>query len=115
MATVEFALVIPALIAILVMCLGAIQLGVNQIRVTDAARAGARAASRGESSAVVRAIVRDAAPDGAVVSVSVGVDTVTVVVEAPGLARSVGPLEGLHVSASATAVREESVGSGGAA
>lgn len=47
-AAVEFAIVLPAVIAALALCLGAVQLAATQLRAQDAAADAARALSRGD-------------------------------------------------------------------
>ena len=51
MVTAEFAVVLPAVVLVLALSLGALGLALDQIRCVDAARAGARAASRGTAMA----------------------------------------------------------------
>jgi TadE-like protein. len=77
MATAEFAVVLPAVVLVLALSLGALGLAWDQIRCVDAARAGARAASRGDSAEAVILVAGRAAPSGAEVSIG----------EAPGLVR----------------------------
>ena len=48
MVTAEFAVVLPAIVLVLGLSLGALGLALDQVRCVDAARAGARAASRGD-------------------------------------------------------------------
>ncbi|UOE44352.1 TadE family type IV pilus minor pilin [Agromyces larvae] len=48
-ATAELAVALPAVALVLAACLGAIQLGAQQVRLTDAAADAARALARGES------------------------------------------------------------------
>ena len=50
--TAEFAIALPTVMVVLVLCLGGIAVAGAQIRVQDAAAAAARAAGRGESVAV---------------------------------------------------------------
>jgi len=47
-ATAEFAMVMPALVALIIVVVGAGAIGLTQLRAYDAARAGAREAARGE-------------------------------------------------------------------
>ncbi|TPW73475.1 TadE family type IV pilus minor pilin [Schumannella sp. 10F1B-5-1] len=47
-AAVEFAIVLPTVIAALALCLGAVQLAATQLRAQDAAADAARALSRGD-------------------------------------------------------------------
>ena len=42
MVTAEFAVVLPAVVFVLALCLGAMGLALDQVRCVDAARAGAR-------------------------------------------------------------------------
>ena len=83
MATAELALVIPAVLVVLAMCLSGLGLAVDQLRCVDAARAGARAASRGEPVSGVRAAALHGAPDGATVTVGSRNGDVTVTVSGP--------------------------------
>ncbi|MGB3256616.1 MAG: TadE family type IV pilus minor pilin [Ornithinimicrobium sp.] len=102
MATAELAIVIPAVLLVLAMCLTGLSLAVDQIRCVDAARAAARAASRGEDIDTVRQIAVDLTPSGTTITVSEphrGGEEVEVRVEAP---RRPGLLPGLP-SASSTA------------
>lgn len=66
--TVELALALPALVALLFVMLWAVGLAGSSMVCADAARAGARAAARGESPDVVAALVRRLAPAGATVA-----------------------------------------------
>ena len=78
MVTAEFAVVLPAVVLVLALSLGALGLALDQVRCVDAARAGARAASRGDSDGAVTLVARRAAPSGAVVSMEVSADLVRV-------------------------------------
>lgn len=78
--TAELAVALPAVVLVLVALLVVVVAGITQIRVVDAARAGARAASAGEDAGLVGAVVaRTAGPsavstldeDGAWVTVTV--------------------------------------------
>ncbi len=101
MATAELAIVIPAVLLVLAMCLTGLGLAADQVRCVDAARAAARAASRGEDATTVREIALELTPTGTTVSISGpgGGDVVEVRVQAPRRARI---LPGLP-SASSTA------------
>jgi len=66
--TAETAVVLPALVVVLVLCLWSVTVVGQQLRCIDAARTGARALARGESSALARAAAQQAAPDGAIVT-----------------------------------------------
>lgn len=106
MATAEFALVLPAVVLVLALSLGALGLAWDQIRCVDAARAGARAASRGDSPAAVTLVVDRAAPSGAVVSIRRSGELVQVtVVSRPRVAASLLPAW-LRASSTASASRE---------
>jgi Flp pilus assembly protein TadG len=108
MVTAEFAVVLPAVILVLAMSLGALGLALDQIRCVDAARAGARAASRGDSPGAVTLVASAAAPSDAVVSVGTSGDLVSVsVVSRPRVAASLLPAW-LRASSTASAARESS-------
>ena len=66
--TAETAVVLPALVVVLVLCLWSVTVVGQQLQCIDAARTGARALARGESSALARAAAQRAAPDGAIVT-----------------------------------------------
>ena len=106
MATAEFAVVLPAVVLVLALSLGALGLAWDQIRCVDAARAGARAASRGDSAEAVTLVAGRAAPSEAVVSMVTSGDLVQVsVVSRPRVARSLLP-EWLQASSTESAARE---------
>ncbi len=108
MVTAEFAVVLPAVVLVLALSLGALGLAWDQIRCVDAAQAGARAASRGDSAGAVILVASRAAPSDAVVSVSSADDIVSVsVVSGPRVAASLLPAW-LRASSTAYAVRESS-------
>lgn len=83
MVTAELAAVLPAVVLVLTVALNALALGIDQIRVVDAARIAARGASRGDDPAAVRAVVARAAPAGATVTVMRQADLVEVRVSSP--------------------------------
>jgi len=92
MATAEFAVVLPAVVLVLALSLGALGLAWDQIRCVDAARAGARAASRGDSAGAVILAASRAAPPGAQVSVGAAGELVRVsVVSRPRVAANLLP------------------------
>ena len=99
--TAEFAVVLPAVVFVLALSLGALGLALDQVRCVDAARAGARAASRGDSDGAVALVAHRAAPSGAVVSLAVSADLVRVSVVSRS--RVVGSLLPGWLSASSTA------------
>lgn len=106
MVTAEFAVVLPAVVLVLALSLGAIGLAWDQIRCVDAARAGARAASRGDSPGAVVLVASRAAPSDAVVSVGTSGDLVRVsVVSRPRVAAGLLPAW-LHASSTASALLE---------
>ncbi len=79
MVSAELALAIPTVVAVLVVGLGAVQVGVDRVRCVQAAGAAVRAVVRGESEAEVRSLAGRAAPPGAEISWGGG-DVVEVVV-----------------------------------
>ncbi len=87
MVSAELALVIPALVAVLALCLTGLGLAVDQMQSVDAARIAARAAARGEPVNDVRDLAQKAAPEGAEVQVSRSDDRVRVMVTAPARTR----------------------------
>ncbi len=106
MATAEFAVVLPALVLVLAMSLGAMGLAWDQVRCVDAARAGARAAARGDSPAAVSRVAARAAPSQAQVSmVSSGGLVRVSVVSRPPLAGRLFPAW-LRAGSTASAARE---------
>ena len=56
--TAEFAVALPAVTAVLALCLGAASTGVAQVKLEESARAAARAAARGDSEAEIRGAER---------------------------------------------------------
>ena len=52
--TAEFAIALPAVIAVLALCLSGVQVAGQQLRLQDAAAAAARAAARGDGTGVVQ-------------------------------------------------------------
>ena len=82
MVSAELATAVPALLLVLVAGVGAVRVGVDQLRCVDAARLGARAAARGDPPAEVRALTARAAPKGAQVSIGSARGEVRVVVTA---------------------------------
>lgn len=53
--TAEFAVAIPAVLLVLGLCLGMLQLAAQQVRYTDAAAVGARSLARGEQESLASA------------------------------------------------------------
>lgn len=83
MSTVEAAIAVAALLAVVLLCLGALSAATLRIGCVDAAREGARLAARGDPGA--RQTAADMAPDGARVQITRTGQTVqaTVTVRAP--------------------------------
>ena len=91
--TAEFAVALPAVLLLLALLLAGSAAGVTQLRLEEAARAGARALARGEDAAAVDAIVRRLA--GASAASAVASDggwlSVTVSGKVPGAVGSILP------------------------
>lgn len=104
-ATAETAVVLPALLVLVVLCLWAVTVVAQQLRCIDAARTGARALARGEPVALARAAAAEAAPDGARISLRMtdGLGMVEVRFSA-GLPGELGP--GLPIGSRAVAAVE---------
>ena len=100
--TVEAALALCSLVAVLALVLAAVSAVAAQLRCIDAAREAARLTARGEP-ARAEDIARRIAPRGAVVAVTVRGDEVTARVSANPAA---GLLPGVDVGAEAAAVLE---------
>lgn len=81
--TAEVAVAMTSVVLLLAGLLSAATVAVAQVRVTDAAGAGARAAARGESPAVVREVAVAAAGPGASAVVDDSGELVTVTASAP--------------------------------
>ena len=56
--TAEFAAVVPAVLLVLALCLGAVQVSGQQVRLTATAAAAARSLSRGDGDDTAAALVR---------------------------------------------------------
>jgi hypothetical protein len=80
--TAEVAVVLPALVLLTGLLFGIAHVGVLQLRIDEAARAGAREAMRGESSASVQQTVQRLAGPGATASIDSGAGWTTVEVRA---------------------------------
>ena len=70
--TAEFAVALPAVVALLAMLLTGAAAGVTQLRIEEGARSGARALARGEGPAAVERMVRTLA--GGTASAAVAAD-----------------------------------------
>ncbi|MCO4276712.1 pilus assembly protein [Pseudarthrobacter sp. HLT3-5] len=68
--TAEFAVALPAVLLLLALLLAGASAGVTQLRLEEAARAGARALARGEDPAAVQGIVTTLAGTSATASVA---------------------------------------------
>ncbi|BCW37581.1 hypothetical protein StoSoilA2_36370 [Arthrobacter sp. StoSoilA2] len=106
--TAEFAVALPAVILLFAFLLAAGAAGITQLRLEEAARAGARSLARGESSGEVQGIVRRLAGEGAAVGVASDGDWVTVTASAAA-GGSLGSLIPWTLTASASA-RGEAAG-----
>lgn len=82
MVTAEFAVVLPAIVAALMVGLVAVATFAMRVRCSDAAQVAARLAARGEPTAAVVAAAERVAPDGARVHVDTQGDDVAVSVSA---------------------------------
>ncbi len=102
MVTAELAVAIPVLVAVLALALSAVRLGLDRVRVVDAAHVAARLAARGETPLAARAAALRAAPRGAEVSIAPGAGWVRVTVRAPAPPVLAGL--GLDTAVSASAV-----------
>jgi len=79
--TAEFAIVVPAVIAVLSLVVGGIALGRDVLAVTTAAHQAARAVARGDDAAQVRHVVLERVP-GAIVDIVLVAGEVCVTVQA---------------------------------
>lgn len=106
--TAEVAVVLPALVVLLALLLGTAHVGIAQLRLEEAARAGAREAMRGEGADRVESTVQRLAGEHATTTVTSGSGWTTVEVRASVDGPLVGSI-GLELRASASG-REESGG-----
>ena len=86
--TAEFAVALPAVLLLLALLLGGAAAGVTQLRLEEAARAGARALARGEEAGTVEGIVRTLAGASATSAVAADGEWLSVTVSD----RTGGPL-----------------------
>ena len=86
--TAEFAVALPAVLLLLALLLGGAAAGVTQLRLEEAARAGARALARGEETGTVEGIVRTLAGASATAAVAADGEWLSVTVSD----RTGGPL-----------------------
>ena len=91
--TAEFAVALPAVLLLLALLLTGSAAGITQLRLEEAARAGARALARGEDAAAVEMIVRRLAGASAASAVTSGGGwlSVTVSGKVPGAVGSLLP------------------------
>lgn len=106
--TAEFAVALPAVILLFAFLLAAGAAGITQLRLEEAARAGARSLARGENSGEVQGIVKRLAGEGATAGVASDGDWVTVTASA-AVGGSLGSLIPWTLTASASA-RDETPG-----
>ena len=104
--TAETAVVLPAVLAVLVLCLWAVLMVGQQVRCIDAARAGARALARGEPAELAESVARQAAPEGARVSIRVSGDTAVVEVRLTAGAPGPWAVGGIELGSRAVAAME---------
>lgn len=105
--TAEVAVVLPALVVLLALLLGTASIGTVQLRLEEAARAGAREVMRGETDESVEQTVQRLAGSTALVTVSAGPEWTTVDVRATVEGPVVGLL-GLELRATASGRIEHS-------
>ncbi|MHC6222168.1 TadE family type IV pilus minor pilin [Arthrobacter sp. MMS24-S77] len=108
--TAEFAVVLPAVLLLLALLLAGSAAGITQLRLEEAARAGARALARGDGNSAVDGIVRRLAGDAASAVVSEDGEWIKVTVSAP-VAGPLGSLIPWRLSAAALARGETPRGS----
>lgn len=111
-STAEFAVILPALVFVLALVLGAAATGIVQLKLEEGARLGARAAARGETAETVTRIVQEI--DSAATVTLAQDDDMTVVTvsrQAPGV---VGKVSGWTLTADARALTEYSATTGSA-
>ncbi|MGV3247214.1 TadE family type IV pilus minor pilin [Rothia nasimurium] len=111
-STAEFAVILPALVFVLALVLGAAATGIVQLKLEEGARLGARAAARGETAETVTRIVQEIDPAATVTLVhDDDMTVVTVSRQAPGV---VGKVSGWTLTADARALTEYSATTGSA-
>jgi len=81
--TAEFAAVIPAVLVVLLLCLGGVQVSGQQVRLADAAAQAARSLARGDGLVHATALARQLV-GGAIVSADQRGDAVCARLSAPG-------------------------------
>jgi hypothetical protein len=104
MVTAELAAAMPVIAGLTVLAVGAIGVGIDQVRCVDAARIGARALARGDPVGAVTSAARAAAPSGATIALGGDGESVTVTI---GVTRGLpGGLGAFRLGSSSTAARE---------
>lgn len=103
--TAEFAVALPAVVLILAFLLAGGAAGITQLRLEEAARAGARASARGETSSSVEGIVKRLAGEGVSSSLTDDGEWMTVTASAP-VGGALGPLIPWTLRASASVPAE---------
>ncbi|MEO8750440.1 MAG: TadE family type IV pilus minor pilin [Allobranchiibius sp.] len=83
MVSAELAVGLPAVVFVLLVALGALTAGVDQVRCADAARVASRSAARGDTPSVVREQGLRAAPAGSGIGVEEDGDLIRVTVTCP--------------------------------
>ena len=111
-STAEFAVILPALVFVLALVLGAAATGIVQLKLEEGARLGARAAARGETAETVTRIVQEMDPAATVhLAQDDDMTVVTVSRQAPGV---MGKISGWTLTADARALTEYSATTGSA-
>ncbi len=103
--TAEFAVALPAVVLLLAFLLAGGAAGITQLRLEEAARAGARASARGEDAASVDGIVKRLAGESVASSLTGDGEWVTVTASSP-VSGALGPLIPWTLKASASARAE---------
>ena len=111
--TAEFAVALPAVLLLLALLLSGAAAGVTQLRLEEAALAGARALARGEDPAAVEGIVRTLAGTSATASVAADGEWLSVTV-ADRVGGPMGAAVPWELTAKASARSETPVASGAA-
>lgn len=103
-------MVLPILVAVTLGLVWLLSVGIDQARAVDAARETARALARGDEESTAIARGREVGPSGTVLTVSRADGDVVAIATAPvaGPGGLFSFLPGVHLSARAVAVQEES-------
>ncbi|WP_237715791.1 TadE family type IV pilus minor pilin [Arthrobacter sp. M2012083] len=103
--TAEFAVALPAVVLLLALLLAGGAAGITQLRLEEAARAGARASARGETSGSVEGVVKRLAGDGVSAMLTDDGEWLTVTASSP-VGGALGSLVPWTLKASASARAE---------